>query len=78
MIIYRMDRLPFGDCCSPFVAAFATRKAAEDYGAGKEEAVRAIKENLYMDDYLDSSEVVVRRAEEVDDIFKQEDFHLTI
>ena len=74
------NRLTFGDCCSPFVAVYATRKVAEDYSKGREGAADAIRNRLYMDDYLDSADTVekaVQRAKEVDDILKNGDFHLT-
>lgn len=77
---YQMDRLTFGDCCFPFIAVFATRKVAEDYGEEKEETVQAIKENVYVNDYLDSCKSVedaIERARNVDGILKQGDFHLT-
>ena len=77
---YQMNRLTFGDCCSPFVAVYATRKVAEDYSKGREGAADAIRNRLYMDDYLDSADTVekaVQRAKEVDDILKNGDFHLT-
>ena len=39
---YQMNRITFGDCCSPFVAIYATIKATEDYedGKGDEENTR--------------------------------------
>ena len=76
---YQMSRLTIGDCCSPFVAVYATRKAAEDHGKEKEDAVFAIHNKLYMEYYLDSSktgEEAIKRAREVDYILKQGDFHL--
>ena len=32
VITYQMDRLAFGDKCSPFVAIVTTRQAAADHG----------------------------------------------
>ena len=80
MITYQMNRLTFGDCCSPFVAVYTIRKVTEDYGKGKEEASEAIHARLYTDDYLDSADTIeqaVKKAEEVDSILKNVDFHLT-
>ena len=57
-ITYQMIRLIFRDCCSPFVAVYTSRKVAEDYEEGKEEAAEAIHTRLYMDDYLDSVDTV--------------------
>ena len=79
-ITYQMNRLTFGDCCYPFVAVYTTRKVAEDYGKGREGAADAIRNRLYIDDYLDSADTVeqaVQRAKEVDDILENGDFHLT-
>ena len=80
MITYQMNRLTFGDCCSPFVAVYTTRKVTEDYEKGKEEAAEAIHARLYTDDCLDSADTIeqaVKKAEEVDSILKNVDFHLT-
>ena len=72
-----MNRLTFGDCCSSFVVVYTTRKVAEDYEEGKEEAAEAIRTRLYMEDYLDSAdtvEKVVKKAKEVDSILKKRRF----
>ena len=63
-----MKRLSFGDCYSPFIALYATRRTAEEYGKGKPEAVYAIQKKLYMDDYLNSernAEEAINRAKKV-------------
>jgi hypothetical protein len=63
-----MDRLTFGNCCSPTIAIYMTRRVADLAGQGKPEAVEAIHRKLYMDDYLDSAssrEVAVQRAKGV-------------
>ena len=76
---YQIDRLTFGDRCSPFVAIKTVQRVANDFGEGKPEAVEALKSKLYMDDYLDSSKEVdegIRRAKEVQWILRQGDFHL--
>ena len=53
-----MDRLSFGDKCSPFVAISVVHRVADDYGQDRSltEAANAIRENFYVDDYLDSSD----------------------
>lgn len=79
-IIYQMNRLTLGDCCSPFVAVHTTRKVAENFGKDREEAADAICNRLYMGDSLDyrhTVEQAVKRAGEVDDILKNSDIHLS-
>ena len=79
ILTYQMDRLTFGDCCSPFIAIYVTRKTAEDHGQGRPDAVQAIHNNLYMDDYLDSAkteEEAIKKALAVKDILQKGDFHL--
>lgn len=74
-----MDRLTFGDTCSPLEAIYVTQKTAQDFGNEREEAVRAINANLYVDDYLDSAESdeqAISRGREVCDILAEDDFHL--
>ena len=76
-----MDRLSFGDKCSPFVAISVVHRVADDYGQDRSltEAANAIRENFYVDDYLDSSDTTdgaVRLAQDVRDILSAGDFHL--
>ena len=76
-----MDRLSFGDKCSPFVAISVVHRVADDYGQDRSltEAANAIRENFYVDDYLDSSDTTdgtVRLAQDVRDILSAVDFHL--
>ena len=76
---YQMDRLTFGDTCSPFEAIYVTQQVAKDFGNGREDSVTAIKENLYVDGYLDSAETdeqATMRGREVSDILAEGDFHL--
>ena len=54
--VLQMDRLCFGDKCSPFVAISVVHRVADDYGQDCPEAANAIRENFYGDDYLDSSD----------------------
>ena len=50
--VYEMTRLMFGMKCSPFLAIWATRRAAKDSGVPG--ALEVVERNLYVDDYLDS------------------------
>ena len=52
--VFRMNRLSFGDAASPFVAMSTLHRTADDYGKGHKRACRAIRDNFYMDDLLDS------------------------
>ena len=73
-----MDRLAFGDTSSPCEAIYVTRRAAKDFGQGQE-AVRAINENLYVDDYLDSTETTeqaITKGRQVKEILANGDLHL--
>lgn len=51
---YQMEVMIFGSICSPSCAIYVTRKNAEEYAKHFPEAAKAIHENHYMDDYLDS------------------------
>uniref|UniRef100_A0A5S6Q5Z7 Uncharacterized protein n=1 Tax=Trichuris muris TaxID=70415 RepID=A0A5S6Q5Z7_TRIMR len=78
--VFQMDRVTFGDTCSPFIAICTIMRTAHEFGQGREEAVRAIQNNLYMDDYLDSARTTleaIARARDVQDILRKGDFHLT-
>ncbi len=75
----QMDRLAFGDKCSPFVAIATTRRAAADFGGGNQSVVDAITKKLYMDDYLDSARTAreaIVRAKAVAETLARGDFHL--
>ena len=75
-----MNRLTFGDGASPFVAINTLHKTAEDYGEDKARAITAIKENFYMDDYLDSfdtTEEAIQVGKEIQNILSKGDFNLT-
>jgi len=64
-IVYRMDRLPFGASCSPFVAIYAVRRILKDTGE-PDKVLRAVEENMYVDDYLGSATSVAEAVEEAD------------
>jgi hypothetical protein len=63
VVVCRMDRLPFGATCSPFIAIHTTRRAVSDAEVG-EEAVNAVKKKMYVDDYLGSARNVEERWKE--------------
>ena len=76
---YQMNRLAFGDTSSPCEAIYITRRTAADFGIGKEEVVKAIEENLYVDDYLDSAESTkeaIHRGKQVKKVLAEGDLHL--
>lgn len=51
---YVMTSLIFGVNCSPFIAQFIKNKNAERYVSTLPDAVNAIRNSHYMDDYIDS------------------------
>ncbi|CAB3228699.1 unnamed protein product [Arctia plantaginis] len=51
---YKMTSLIFGANCAPFIAQFIKNKNAECYESSKPAAVQAIRDQHYMDDYIDS------------------------
>ncbi|XP_054283573.1 uncharacterized protein LOC129000637 [Macrosteles quadrilineatus] len=53
-----MTSMIFGAVCSPTSAIYVMRKNAEKYGKENQEALHAIQEQFYMDDYLDSRETI--------------------
>ena len=57
-----MTRVTFGVTCSSYVAIRTTWRAADDAGPGMEEAAEAVRQNLYADDYLDSTRDLVDAA----------------
>ncbi|XP_046632671.1 uncharacterized protein LOC124312218 [Daphnia pulicaria] len=63
LIVCRMDRLPFGVNCSPFVAIYTVRRILEDAGV-PESVIQAVKERMYVDDYLGSAPSVNEAVEE--------------
>ena len=76
--VFEMTRLPFGLNCSPFVAVSTTRRAVRDSGAD-EAVVRAVEENMYIDDYVHSSSTIddaVKEAAGVNAALQFGDFHL--
>ncbi|XP_057368275.1 uncharacterized protein LOC130689291 [Daphnia carinata] len=62
-LVCRMNRLPFGATCSPFIAIHTTRWAAMDAEVG-EEIANAVKTKMYVDDYLGSATTVDEAVKE--------------
>ena len=78
--VYQMNMLTFGDGASPFVAMSTLHRTADDYGGKQDRAKKAIKENFYMDGYLDSfdgPEEAIRVVRWVKEILRKGDFNLT-
>ncbi|XP_045034629.1 uncharacterized protein LOC116930576 [Daphnia magna] len=63
MVTYKMDRLPFGASCSPFVAIHTIQRMAEDAGVEEKVAV-AVRERMYVDDYLSSTPTIQEAVQE--------------
>ena len=75
---YEMQRLSFGDACSPFIALYTLRKTADDH-SNDDRVKEAIYKHTYMDDWLDSAQTVeeaVGLANEVRETLKKGDFNL--
>ncbi|XP_062704212.1 uncharacterized protein LOC134286593 [Aedes albopictus] len=64
--IYIMDVATFGATCSPCSAQFIKNKNAQEHAALFPRAAKAIIENHYVDDFLDSTDTVEEAAQLVD------------
>ncbi|XP_057381576.1 uncharacterized protein LOC130704116 [Daphnia carinata] len=76
-LVCRMNRLPFGATCSPFIAIHTTRRAIMDAEVG-EEVVNDVKKKMYVDDYLGSATTVeeaVKEAATVREALAAADLH---
>ena len=74
-----MTRVTFGVSCSPYVAIRTTWRAADDAGPDMTEAATAVRENVYVDDYLASTnriEDALKQAIGVKKVLANGDFHL--
>ncbi|XP_057380669.1 uncharacterized protein LOC130703066 [Daphnia carinata] len=69
MVTYKMDRLPFGASYSPFVAIHTIQRIAEDAGVEEKMAV-AVRERMYVDDYLSSAPTVQEAVQEASAVRK--------
>ena len=79
VITCQMNRLTFGDCCSPYIALSTTRRAAKDAKQYQELVEDIVEKNVYMDDVLDSARTVseaIERAKAVRNALADGDFHL--
>ncbi|XP_055605883.1 uncharacterized protein LOC129754049 [Uranotaenia lowii] len=77
--IYVMDVATFGATCSPCIAQFIKNKNAEQYAETLPEAVEAIINGHYVDDYLeslDTPEEAVERMKQVQYIQRMGGFEL--
>lgn len=77
--VYVMEVLTFGTNCSPCLAQNAKNKNATEFEGKYPEAASAIKENHYVDDWLDSQHTVeetIRLAKEVKYVHQQGGFNL--
>lgn len=77
--VYSMDVLPFGTKCSPSLAQSVKNKNASEFENEYPEAARAIQENHYVDDWLDSQHTVedtIRLAKQVKYVHQQGGFNL--
>lgn len=61
--VCRMDRLPFGASCSPFVAIYFNRHIMKDASAAETE-VSAFRNSIYVNDYLHSAPSVMEVVSE--------------
>ncbi|CAG4984592.1 unnamed protein product [Parnassius apollo] len=76
---YRMSSIIFGAASSPATAIYVMNKNAEEFKNTHPEAVKAIKRNHYMDDYLQSfasTTEAKKISKEVKDIHARANFHL--
>ncbi|XP_026744651.1 uncharacterized protein LOC113505985 [Trichoplusia ni] len=76
---YRMSSIIFGAASSPATAIYVMNKNAEDFKITHPEAVKAIRRNHYMDDYLQSFSSTAEAkkiSREVKEIHSKASFHL--
>ncbi|XP_065073508.1 uncharacterized protein LOC135697661 [Ochlerotatus camptorhynchus] len=66
--IFVMDVATFGAACSPCIAQYLKNRNAEEYAAQFPGAAKAIIENHYVDDYLDSVETVEEAVELIEEV----------
>lgn len=58
-----MDRLPYGASCSQLVAIYTIRQIVQDAGLAEHIAI-AVRERIYVDDFLRSAPTVVEALSE--------------
>ncbi|XP_037931374.1 uncharacterized protein LOC119666163 [Teleopsis dalmanni] len=77
--VYKLNVVSFGARCSPYIAHFIRNLNAERFIAENPRAVYAIKNNHYVDDFIDSTnsiEQAIALAEAVRNIHEQGGFHM--
>ncbi|KAJ0169458.1 hypothetical protein K1T71_015045 [Dendrolimus kikuchii] len=77
---YRLLRVTFGTAPAPYLAVKTLHQVATDEDNGKPAAAQAIKNNFFMDDWLDgadSSEEAIVLAQDVTNILQRGGFNLT-
>ncbi|XP_055543111.1 uncharacterized protein LOC129728685 [Wyeomyia smithii] len=77
--IYVMDVASFGATCSPSLAQFVKNKNAEEFAESFPRAAKAITQNHYVDDFLDSvdtEEEAIRLITEVKHTHSQAGFNI--
>ena len=77
--VYQMRAMTFGAVCSPASAQYVMRRNAEDFAQQYPDAVKAVSDNHYMDDYLDSSpttDSAISKAHSVIDIHRAGGFEI--
>jgi hypothetical protein len=75
-----MDRLPFVLNCSPFIALKTVKRAAADAKTERKDCMKAVENNMFMDDLLkaeDSEESAIENTKNIRDGLAERDFHLT-
>lgn len=76
--VYQIERISFGNCCSPFIALQTIRQTVIDYSPD-DDTSKTIRENLYVDDYLDShqtEELAIQKATKVKETLAKGNFNL--
>ena len=77
--VYQMRAMTFGAVCSPASAQYVMRRNAEDFAQQYPDTVKAVSDNHYMDDYLDSSpttDSAISKAHSVIDIHRAGGFEI--
>ena len=77
--VYQMRAMTFGAVCSPASAQYVMRRNAEDFAQQYPDAVKAVSDNHYMDDYLDSSPTThsaISKAHSIIDIHRAGAFEI--
>ncbi|XP_022828339.1 uncharacterized protein LOC111357764, partial [Spodoptera litura] len=77
---YRLLRVTFGTASAPYLAVRTLHQTADDEGRDQPLAVQSIKENFYMDDWLDGADdtqTAIDMAKTVTKILQRGGFQLT-